>query len=224
MSKIVPSKLRIVTGLALLGLGWLLSGCASTNYSLADLHRSYRPENIHCPAELLPATIRRIAVLPLAGAAEAATIRGCATLTPVVYEELCKSKRFEASQISPATLLRLSGRPSWGGGEPLPAEFFDTLREVAGCDAVLFQELTVFRPFTPVAVGWRFKLVDARTREILWATDEVFDAAQPRVAAGARRFELAFPWLEQDNWSDTHSPSRMGRYSAATLLATLPGR
>jgi len=52
--------------------------------------------------------------------------------------------------------------------EILPPDFLDSLQRVYGCDAVLFCELSTFRAYAPLAVGWRMKLVDVRTRQILW--------------------------------------------------------
>jgi hypothetical protein len=52
----------------------------------------------------------------------------------------------------------------WTGAESMPTNFFPTLQRRTGCDAVLFCELTEFKAYPPLVMGWRFKLVDVRTR------------------------------------------------------------
>jgi hypothetical protein len=71
------------------------------------------------------------------------------------------------------------------------------------------------------------RLVDARTQKTLWAGDEVFDAGQPAVQAGARSFQLAERQngvTSPDFWAMQTSPRQFGQYAAAQLLATLPGQ
>ena len=118
-----------------------------------------------------------------------------------------------------------TGQSGWTGAEVLPADFFESLRRAYGCDAVLFCQLTVFRAYAPLAVGWRMKMVDTRTRQILWAADEVFDAGQPSVLNGARHYQLAeHRASEPDDWGIRNSPRQFGQYAAAQLAARLPDR
>jgi hypothetical protein len=99
------------------------------------------------------------------------------------------------------------------------------LQESVGCDAVLFCQLTAFRAYAPLAVGWRLKLVDVRSRQILWAGDEVFDAGQSTVKTGARRYQLEhLHSLESGGWTMENSPRYFGQYTLACLLDTLPQR
>src|ERR1035441_7903692 len=56
---------------------------------------------------------------------------------------------------------------------------------------------------TPLAVGWRLKLVDARSGQIIWSVDELFDAARPGVFRAAQRFErpgFVMPFFHDENW------------------------
>ncbi|MEJ0091156.1 MAG: hypothetical protein WDM80_15610 [Limisphaerales bacterium] len=86
--------------------------------------------------------------------------------------------------------------------------------------------MTTFRAYTPLTIGWRMKLVNVHTRQIIWAADEVFDA---KAADGVGAWlveqgrQLITPEFS-DEWAVLNSPSRFGRYSAARLLATLPER
>jgi hypothetical protein len=88
--------------------------------------------------------------------------------------------------------------------------------------------LTLYRAYAPQAVGWRMKLVDGRTHQILWAADETFDAAQPAVAKEAHqslptKVKSLFDWSEsKESWLMDHSPRQFGQYTAARAVATLP--
>ena len=210
------------SSVALLAGLFLLAGCATSKFA-------NKVDNVHKSVETLPKDIRRVAVLPLAAApAKAELADACEALSPVVYEEFAKTKKFEAVQISTESLKSLTGEASWTGDEKLPANLLGSLRDNQGCDAVLFSELTVFRPYAPIAIGWRFKLVSTKTRQILWAADEIFDAAQLSTTTEAHHWVhdavAGFYQSPKDDWTDLHSPALVGRDSVALVLATMPAR
>jgi hypothetical protein len=187
--------------------------------------------NFHRTSERLPGDVRRVAVLPLTcDGARAVVAEGRDALEPVLRTELGKTRRFELVVVSPDTLRRLTGRNQWAADEALPADFFQALRAETGCDAVLFSRLTEFRPYPPLAVGWRLHLVDCRgaeEKEIWWAVDEVFDAGKDEVAAAAVRFHDQFAKSGQpfaDTRTVLRSPRGFGQYAAATALGTMPWR
>jgi hypothetical protein len=188
----------------------------------------FRPDNIYVQPAKLPASLQRVAILPLAAETAGSDLpEGCVALTPVLWEQLVKAKKFEVVAVDAAKLRSRTGQVNWTGGENLPPDFFAYLRREYGCEAVLFTELTTYRAYAPLAIGWRLKLVDARTGQILWAADELFDAAHPGVSRAAQRFGQPKPFLpffQQENWVAVNSPRRFGSYSAAALLDTLPER
>ena len=201
---------------------------ANTNETVTVNSGEFSRDNIFAAPGKLSAKIMRVAVLPLAPANAAGDLpEGCTALTPVVWDQVVKSKRFEAVTVNPDRLRAATGRTAWTGGEVLPADFYEFLRREYGCDAVLFGEITAYRAYAPLAVGWRFKLVDVHTGAILWAADEMFDAADKNVAKAAQRFEHPkprFTLVESGDWAVLNSPRRFGSYSAAALLKTLPER
>jgi hypothetical protein len=190
--------------------------------------RDPRPDNVFAYPAKLSLDLRRVAVLPLAAESSGSGLpEGCAALTPVLWEQLIKTKRFEVVTVEPKALRRATGQVNWTGTESLPTDFLGFLRREYACDGVLFAELTTYRAYAPLAIGWRFKLVDARSGQILWASDELFDAASPPVARAAQRFgEPRSSWLfgHEDNWLAVNSPSQFGRFAATTVLDTLPER
>ena len=204
-------------------------GCQTALPPTSQFQRDFHPDNVYAYPPKLSLDLRRVAVLPLAAeTAKGDLPEGCEALTPVLWEQLVKTRKFEVVAVNADLLRRRTGRAAWTGTEDLPADFLAGLRREYGCDAVMFAELTTYHAYAPLAVGWRLKLVDARTGQILWAVDEQFDATHPAVARAARRFEQNRPWFQlagnEKDWVALNSPRQFGRYSAAALLETLPER
>jgi hypothetical protein len=206
-----------------------------------------KPLNVFVSSPTLPPDLKRVLVLPMEGGQSAGEVSGgCQTLDPVLRAALVKTGKFEVVAADPETLRSCTGQPGWTGEETLPVNFFANLRQVYGCDAVLFCELTTFRPNAPMAIGWRLKLAEAKAGKILWATDEIFDAGNKGVAKEAEEFERlqqphhtflygAYSFLAwcvdtptrsalDDQWNILHSPRYFGEYSAEKLVKTLPVR
>ena len=207
-----------------------LAGCTTPgSLSQIDLMKPvYHPDNVFQYTPVLPYDLKRVAVMPLAcDERRSDLLDGCQSLDPVLLAELVKTKRFEVIPVSREVLRSRTGHPSWTGAEVLPSNFFDSLREVYGCDGVLFCQLTVFRAYPPLAVGWRMRLVDAHTRQTLWATDEVLDAIYQAPPKDPVVYPLVEPEMTDDSlkrWSVLNSPREFGQYAAAQILATLPAR
>lgn len=204
------------------------TGCRTTGLGLAAKSPQFRPDNIFKFSNLLDANVRRVAVLPLASVdSRTVLMDGCEALQPVILAELIKTKRFEVVCITPQMLRARTSREVWSAADTLPVDFFEILREVHGCDAVLFTELTEYRAYAPVAVGWRFRLVDARSKHPLWAGDELFDARRPEVAGAARRASGStgmFGTPPGSDWAVLHSPRQFAAYTVAQMFDTLPVR
>jgi hypothetical protein len=209
-------------------LSGILASCQAAPPDPSVSRRDFRPDNVFASPAKLALNFRRIAVLPMAAETAGSDLpAGCAALTPVLWEQLIKTKKFEVVAVDAATLRRRTGQVNWTGAENLPPDFFAFLRREYGCDGVLFAELTTYHTYAPLAVGWRLKLVDTRTGQIVWSADELFDATRREVARAAQQFERPrprLPFLHEENWVAINSPRQFGRYSAAALLETLPER
>jgi len=204
-------------------------GCQFSPLQTSLFQRDFRPDNVYAYPPKLSLELQRVAVLPLAAEITSSDLpEGCEALSPILLEQLMKTKKFEAVAVAADQLRSRTGRAAWTGTENLPANFFAFLRREYGCDAVLFAELTTYHAYAPLAVGWRLKLVDTRTGQIIWAAEEQFDAARPAVAQAARQFAQHQPFFQmagdEKNWVALNSPRQFGRYSAAALLETLPER
>ncbi len=183
-------------------------------------------ENVYRAAPVLPADLRRVAVLPLRSEGSSADLpAGCEILQPVLLVELGKTKKFEVVPVDSEDMRSLSGRMKWTGNETLPADLFDILQRVYGCDAVLFAELTVFRAYAPLAVGWRLKLVNVRTHQIIWAADEIGDESSGKVPHYQEVMRKLIACVgSEEAWLKDNSPRQLGGLAQANLLATLPDR
>jgi len=219
---------RAVGSAGLMALSVAMAGCQNAPFHVGLLQRSYQPDNTFAYPPKLSLNVQRVAVLPIAAETAGDNLpEGCAALAPVLWDQLVKAKKFELVAVDPVRLRAGSGQPRWTGTETLPADFLAFLRREYGCDGVLFAELTTYRAYAPMAVGWRLKLVDARSGQIIWAADELFDAAQPAVEHAVQRFTdpgLTRSLFYNSSWLAVNSPSQFGRYSAAALLETLPNR
>jgi hypothetical protein len=229
--------LRIFCGLLAASL---LAGCRALPQlpaQVQDLGPVYKPTNIYRRTNLLPAEVRRVAVFPLTTTTSSSAFlqAGVETLEPLLYAELEKAKRFEVIPVTPQQMKQWTGQDSWRSDEQLPPDLFERINAGTGCDAILFCQLTRYQPYPPLAVGWKFSLVQNPKTvvaapgnphpQILWTADEVLDAGDPPVATGARAYysqHLRNDAPSADPATMLSSPTRFGQYTLATLLATLP--
>lgn len=208
----------------------LSPGCSSLPLASDDaiLGPSYKPTNIHAPSPKLPAEVRRVAILPLASELTSVDAQqGRSALEPILWEEFGKAKRFELTRVTPEQLRQWTGSPEIHTGNALPHDFFDRLRKELACDAVLFSSLTQYKAYPPMSIGLNLRLVGVPDPKVLWSADEVFDAGNPAVVNGARRYQAAQPGGTSntaDSTSIMNSPRRFSRYAIETLTTTLPSR
>jgi hypothetical protein len=207
----------------------LAAGCSVMPASMRrSLATPYKPANVTVRQATLPQTIRRVAVLPLPRSREDANqAAGASLLEPVLITELAKRNLFEVIPVSPEALRALTADKGWTVEGPLPPDFFERLRLLTDCDAVVFASLTVFRPYPPLQTGWKIRLVDCREHQTWWAVDEVFDAGSESVVAAAESYARTSLSLPNPLLADTgvlDSPLRFGQYSANAVAQTLPSR
>lgn len=208
---------------------FLLTGCAGQfQHAFLAASPQYRPENIYQGGESLPLSMKRVAVLPLVVTAPGPQAEGAtASLEPLVLTELGKAGRFEVLPLSAASVEEWTGRRAWTTADELPEGFFDRVRQGTGADGVLFLQVTQFRAYPPLAVGWRLQLVDLDGPRVWWAVDEVFDASELKVANSARRYYLDHagkPLELTDAGEILYSPRRFGAYTASAVVASCPPR
>lgn len=214
--------------LALLSLAFLLTGCSTKALTDPIIGPDYVPRNVYQQAPKLPPTVRRAAILPLAlNPRDTMAVAGRETLEPLFRSELAKQGKFELLFVTPEQLRLWTDNERWDFQETLPKNFLAIIRERTGADVILFPYLTLYHPYPPIKIGWRFKLATATDGDVLWSADETFDAGFGPVANSARRYSRDHlnknPVLE-DSRAILLSPSAFGQYTLAALLETIPGR
>ncbi len=188
----------------------------------------HAPANVN-GAAMIPADIRRVLVLPVAGG-NLLTEESRDSLDNVIRTELTRTAKFEVVSLPRQALINLTGSREFSSVEKLPAVFLEkilTLHNAYGADAILFVDVTAYSPYTPLVLGLRTKLARASNSEIIWATDNIFSASEPAVANSARRHaEKLGMDRGRTNLSHTilQNPERYAGYVAAATFATLPPR
>lgn len=215
----------------------LAAGCGGTPVIIKPPNPQpnsyYRPSNVAVESPFLPASVKRVALLPLTSAGAVPLLQqGVDALEPVVDSELKKIERFEVITVSPAMLQQLTGQAAWRADESLPMDFFHQLQRETGCDAVMFAEVTRYQPYQPLAVGWKFCLAaqgvgeKAEPRK-LWSVDEVLDGGDARIARAAQTYysqHLENAQNSGDPSTILRSPAMFGQFSLSALFATVPIR
>ena len=133
-----------------------------------------------------PAGMRRLAVLPIYSTRPIDQTQR--DMDGIFRAELSKVVKYEIVQVSRTDMASLINREAISSSEIIPSSVMAMLRQKYGADAVLFTDFTLFRPYRPLAIGVRSKIVDVKTMEILWMADGILDSAEPDVSELATQF------------------------------------
>jgi hypothetical protein len=141
------------------------------------------------PGIVWPIGMRRLAVMPIH--ANRPIDNTQRDMDGIFRSELAKVVKYEIVQVSRSEMLSLINRESISSAEIISADIVNVLKQKYAADAVLFIDFTLFRPYRPLAIGVRAKIVDVRTMGVLWMADGVLDSAEPDVADLATSFATA---------------------------------
>lgn len=212
----------------LLLLGALIAGLSGCG-GLAVQRRPASPKaqlaNVFRPP--VEGTLTRVAFLPLAGDVQPPD--AMAEIERTFFSEFNKSQVFEGVSVSKAQLAEITGQERIRSTDTLPVDFLAQIEERTGAGAVLFTDISHYRPYRPIAIGVRSKLISIRTREVLWSVDATFDSAEPTVAAAAREYgkvteQSPIQVKAADSAGVLLSPRRFARFVARELYDRLPAR
>ena len=143
------------------------------------------------------------------------------------HQELAKQRLFEIVRLTPEQMKELFGQRRLSSSGQLPETFLEDIARVTGANGVLLMDLDSYRPYRPLALGVRAKLVDLKSSDFLWAIDETFDAGQAEVIVAANRFQLETQVgniSARTTGSALSSPRAFAKYVASSTFATLPIR
>ena len=182
------------------------------------------PTNLY-PVERLPTYFNRVAVLPCYHADPDSPLLDY--IDNVFHQELAQERIFETIRISTDQMRKLFGLGRISSSSDLPENFLRTLDEQTGANGVLFVDLDSYRPYRPMSLGVRAKLVDLKSGEFMWAIDETFDAGHAGVIVGASMFQekaQVRALSSKTSGSVLHSHRVFSKYIASTVFSTLPMR
>jgi hypothetical protein len=188
--------------LAALAMGLLLPGCDTTNSrTLNDksnaaattgrIKRISEPTMTSAPQAISsgvawPAGMRRLAILPIYSSRPIDDLQR--DMDGIFRGELSKVVKYEIVQVPRNEMLQLTSNEAISSSSIISADVVRTLRQKYAADAVMFVDFTVFRPYRPIAIGVRAKIVDLRNMEVIWVADGILDTAEPDVATLATQF------------------------------------
>jgi hypothetical protein len=220
------SALASTAGLAL-GACLLLAGCASgpAFNDSARIGPFFKPHNYHGDT-VLPASLHRVLLLPVY-AGNVTEPESAVTLDAILLSALQKQARFEVVSLSRAECQQRFGAPEFSSVAALPHGLLDELARDYAVEAVLFVDLTEYRPYRPLGVGFRAKLATVQDVHLIWSFDEAFSATSPEVENSVRHYYIAQsagnPSVDMTA-SALQSPSRFAAYAADAMFGTLPPR
>lgn len=205
----------------------VFGGCAEASMFSNPVHAGpfYKPRNF-AGDKVLPAAIRRVVLLPVFVGA-ASTAESAAMLDQVMLVALQKQSRFEVVALSREDSRRWFGAAEFSSVSALPHDYIAKITAKFAADAVIFMDLTVYKPYRPLAVGLRAKLAIPANVRIIWTFDEIISAEDPGVTNSARR-----QFLEMDRSGQPldlspavlQSPTRFATFAAESMFQTLPPR
>jgi hypothetical protein len=173
----------------------------------------------------LPAEVQRVAVLPVDGG-EIAGEESAAAMDAVLLTALQRQVRFEVVVVSREECHRLFGASAFSSVAALPHGFLEKIASHYAVDAVLFTDLTVYKAYRPLALGFRAKLATVRDVRLIWAFDEVFSADSQPMRNSVRSFYRRgdHPAPSDPVPAVLQSPIRFGAVAADLMFRTLPPR
>lgn len=232
LSKVSPRALAVVGKCLALAAALSFGGCETSARRMADNPTTpgYVPSNVSRLEGDMPADIRRVVLMPMTrDQVSEEMIDGGEVFESALGSQLMAERQLEAVRIHPDTVRRLLGKHHYRVDEPLPPSFLATLRRDPGVDAALFIHLKGYRAYPPLLVAASLRLVSLKDGAVIWASDESFDASNPAVTAGARRYRLSHQaWLStpqlEDSKAALQSPRLFCDYAAQALVKTMPPR
>ena len=184
----------------------------------------FQPTNIY-PIERLPLHFNRVVLLPCSYPdPDNAILKFC---DQIFYQELSQERIFEIIHLSTEELRSLVGHKRVSSTQRLPANFLKILEDYTSANGVMFIDLDSYKPFRPMSLGVRAKLIDLKTGEFMWAIDETFDAGHASVIVGASQYQdtsQVRALSDRTSGSVLHSPRNFSKYVASTIFSTLPKR
>jgi hypothetical protein len=158
------SKLKILPALCLiLSLGITSAGCSQNGRSLSSAREVSK--NL--------SNIKTVCLVELENKTSYPQISG--DVTESLHQSLQKKQWFNLSQMKQTD-------DAWKTLEVKPDSAYTleqlmNARKLLGTDALLIGTVTSYSPYPRMAMGLQLKLIDLRTGQVVWAIQQIWDAA-----------------------------------------------
>lgn len=182
------------------------------------------PTNLY-PVERLPSYFNRVVFIPCYHEDNDSPVLNF--IDDVFNQELSQERIFEIIRFSPSQMKKTFGIERVSSSGNLPENFLRKLESLTQSNGVLFVDIHSFRPYRPMSLGVRAKLVDIKSGEFMWAIDETFDAGHASVIMGSRVFQeesQVRALSAKTSGSVLQSPRIFAKYVASATFSTLPLR
>lgn len=221
----LPFRSNIAPPLLVVTFIILLSGCGTVHRINSQFDTTIgekrKTTNVYQKAAL-PVSLKRVALLPIyKGSYEH---HNFGLIEENFRLEIIKRALFEVVTVSPEVMGEMFSRERYSSVEYLPTDLLTKLNSRFAIDGLLLIDVSYFKPYQPIGLGIRAKLLDGNTGELIWAADEVFDSSSPAVSNAARKYyktESIIEYPLQDTKTILHSPSRFSKYVANSLFSAI---
>ena len=182
------------------------------------------PQNLY-PIERLPPHFNKVVILPCH--LDDLDSPMLEYIDVIIAQELAQERIFETTSFSVPKMIQNFKEPRFSSSNRLPENFLNRLEDLTAANGVLFVDIHSFRPYRPMSLGIRAKLVDIKTGDFMWAIDETFDLGHGSIILGATEFQKVNhirAISSKTSGSVLHSPRVFAKYAFSTCFSTLPQR
>lgn len=174
------------------------------------------------PSFAWPAGFVRVAMLPI----YITTPTGGALddLDEIFRAEMSKLLPLEVVTVSRADLLAALGEKQISSTAVIPQKLVQYLQAKYAVQGIVFTDMPVYRPYRPINIAVRSKLVQVSDMEMLWSASGVMDSAEPGIAASASQYAERNLHGTGKNGAQLilQSPRRYAAFVANGLYGTVP--
>ena len=189
--------------------------------------KSYVPnakgEIVPVPVFAWPPGFERVAALPIFN--NTPTGGTLDALDEIFHSELSKVLPLEVVIVSRAELLDALGEEQFASTAIIPQKLIQYLKDKYAVQGVVFTDMPVYRPYRPINIAVRAKLVQIPDMQILWSASGILDSGEPGIAASALQYaerNLHGPCGGAAQLV-LQSPRRYAAFVANGLYGTIPG-
>jgi len=155
------------------------SGCVVTEKIQSTLYtKEFDSISYHKSEEYNNTSVQRVLLLPLT--IESGRDKVVDDVTEAFFIELQRSARFDIVEAREFQDILSQQKDVWTRGL-IRAETVVEAKKRYKVDAIIFGTITQYQPYEPPVLGIKIGMFSARTGNIMWSADAIFDSSQASV-------------------------------------------